>query len=68
MTRRGLLAAAATLIIGASLATAAPVSAHAELVSSDPANGATLDFDAAARRFSLTFNKAFPGRMTGEAG
>lgn len=32
------------------------------------ANGATLDFDAAASRFSLTFNKAFPGRMTGEAG
>jgi hypothetical protein len=29
------------------------------------ANGAVLDFDAAASRFSLTFGKAFPGRMTG---
>jgi hypothetical protein len=29
------------------------------------ANGAVLEFDAAASRFSLTFGKAFPGRMTG---
>lgn len=29
------------------------------------ANGAVLEFDAAAGRFSLTFGKAFPGRMTG---
>jgi hypothetical protein len=29
------------------------------------ANGASLDFDAHASRFSLTFGKAFPGRMTG---
>ena len=55
MTRRGLLAAAATLIIGASLATAAPVSAHAELVSSDPANGATLD--ALPTEIVLTFSE-----------
>jgi hypothetical protein len=32
------------------------------------ANGAVLDFDPSASRFSLTFGKAFPGRMTGEAG
>lgn len=29
------------------------------------ANGASLEFDSAASRFSLTFGKAFPGRMTG---
>lgn len=29
------------------------------------ANGAELDFDGNANRFSLTFGKAFPGRMTG---
>jgi hypothetical protein len=29
------------------------------------ANGAALEFDAAANRFSLTFSKAFPGLMTG---
>lgn len=29
------------------------------------ANGATLDFDRDTSRFSLTFNKAYPGRMTG---
>jgi hypothetical protein len=29
------------------------------------ANGAVLEFDAAASRFSLTFSKAFPGLMTG---
>jgi hypothetical protein len=29
------------------------------------ANGAALDFDAVASRFTLTFGKAFPGRMTG---
>jgi hypothetical protein len=29
------------------------------------ANGAVLEFDAAASRFTLTFGKAFPGRMTG---
>jgi hypothetical protein len=29
------------------------------------ASGATLDFDPAKSRFSLTFGKAFPGRMTG---
>jgi hypothetical protein len=32
------------------------------------ANGASLEFDASASRFSLVFDKAFPGRMTGEAG
>lgn len=32
------------------------------------ASGAALEFDAAASRFSLTFAKAFPGRMTGEVG
>jgi hypothetical protein len=32
------------------------------------ANGAELRFDSAASRFSLTFGKAFPGRMAGEAG
>jgi hypothetical protein len=32
------------------------------------ANGAVLEFDASAARFSLTFSKAFPGRMAGEAG
>jgi hypothetical protein len=32
------------------------------------ANGAELRFDGASSRFSLTFGKAFPGRMTGEAG
>lgn len=32
------------------------------------ASGAALDFDASARRFSLTFGKAFPGRLSGEAG
>jgi hypothetical protein len=29
------------------------------------ANGAALEFDASASRFSLTFGKAFPGQMTG---
>jgi hypothetical protein len=29
------------------------------------ANGAALAFDASTSRFSLTFSKAFPGRMTG---
>jgi hypothetical protein len=29
------------------------------------ANGAALDFDQIASRFTLTFGKAFPGRMTG---
>jgi hypothetical protein len=29
------------------------------------ANGATLEFDAELSRFTLTFGKAFPGRMTG---
>jgi hypothetical protein len=29
------------------------------------ANGAALEFDASASRFSLTFSKAFPGLMTG---
>jgi hypothetical protein len=29
------------------------------------ANGASLEFDSAANRFSLTFGTAFPGRMTG---
>jgi hypothetical protein len=29
------------------------------------ANGATLDFDRNAKRFSLTFGKALPGRMVG---
>jgi hypothetical protein len=32
------------------------------------ANGAELELDVAASRFSLSFGKAFPGRMTGEAG
>jgi len=32
------------------------------------ANGAVLDFDAHAHRFSLTFGKAFPGLLTGQAG
>lgn len=32
------------------------------------ASGASMEFDAAANRFSLTFSKAFPGRMTGEVG
>jgi hypothetical protein len=32
------------------------------------ANGAVLDFDPSASRFSLTFNKAFPGLLTGQAG
>ena len=29
------------------------------------ANGAVLEFEPGASRFSLTFGKAFPGRMTG---
>jgi hypothetical protein len=32
------------------------------------ANGAVLEFDPGVSRFSLTFGKAFSGRMTGEAG
>jgi len=32
------------------------------------ANGAVLDFDPSARRFSLTFGTAFPGLLTGQAG
>jgi hypothetical protein len=32
------------------------------------ANGAVLVFDAGASRFSLTFGKAVPGVLTGEAG
>lgn len=32
------------------------------------ANGAALEFDHQASRFSLSFGKAFSGRMTGEAG
>ncbi len=32
------------------------------------ARGAAVEFDAAASRFSLTFSKAFPGRMAGEVG
>jgi hypothetical protein len=32
------------------------------------ANGAVLDFEPSARRFSLTFGKAFPGLLTGQAG
>jgi hypothetical protein len=32
------------------------------------ANGAVLDFDPSAGRFSLTFGKAFPGLLTGQAG
>ena len=32
------------------------------------ANGAVLHFDQTESRFSLLFSKAFPGRMTGEAG
>jgi hypothetical protein len=32
------------------------------------ANGAVLDFDAGTNRFSLTFGKAFPGQLTGQAG
>jgi hypothetical protein len=32
------------------------------------ANGAVLDFDPIASRFSLTFSKAFPGLLTGQAG
>ena len=31
-------------------------------------NGAVLDFDPQKARFSLTFGKAFPGRLAGEAG
>jgi hypothetical protein len=31
-------------------------------------NGAVLDFDPREARFSLTFGKAFPGLLTGEAG
>ncbi len=32
------------------------------------ANGAVLDFDPTQGRFSLTFGKAFPGLLTGQAG
>jgi hypothetical protein len=32
------------------------------------ANGAVLDFDPSSSRFSLTFVKAFPGLLTGQAG
>jgi hypothetical protein len=32
------------------------------------ANGAVLEFEPAASRFSLTFSKAFPGLLTGHAG
>ncbi len=32
------------------------------------ANGAALDFDGGAGRFSLSFGKVFPGRIAGEAG
>jgi hypothetical protein len=32
------------------------------------ANGAALEFDGAASRFSLTFGKALPGRLAGEVG
>jgi hypothetical protein len=32
------------------------------------ANGAVLDFEPSARRFSLTFGTAFPGLLTGQAG
>jgi hypothetical protein len=32
------------------------------------ANGAVLVFDASSSRFSLTFGKAFPGLLTGQAG
>jgi hypothetical protein len=32
------------------------------------ANGAVLDFDPSTNRFSLTFGKAFPGLLTGQAG
>ncbi|HKY40806.1 MAG TPA: hypothetical protein VJN18_32950 [Polyangiaceae bacterium] len=32
------------------------------------ANGAVLEFDAGASRFSLSFGKAFPGLLTGQAG
>jgi hypothetical protein len=37
------------------------------VVTAARANGAVLEFDAAASRFSLTFGTAFPGRVTGEA-
>ena len=55
MSRRAVLGAAAALVVGASLATPAPVSAHAELVSSEPANGATLD--ALPTEIVLTFSE-----------
>ena len=55
MTRRALVAVAVTLAVGASLASTAPVSAHAELVSSDPANGATVD--ALPTEIVLTFSE-----------
>jgi len=32
------------------------------------ANGALIDFDPSSHRFSLTFGKAFPGQVTGQAG
>lgn len=38
------------------------------VVAAARASGAVLEFDPAASRFSLTFGKAFPGRVTEEAG
>jgi hypothetical protein len=38
------------------------------VVAAARANGAVLDFDAGTNRFSLTFGKAFPGLLTGQAG
>ena len=55
MSRRALLGVAVALVVGASLATPATASAHAELVSSEPANGATLD--ALPSEIVLTFSE-----------
>jgi len=38
------------------------------VVAAARASGAVVQFDTAASRFSLTFGKAFPGRLAGEAG